>query len=446
MTALVPAVSASFADSGSPGFAGFVRQAQQRGRLVVQPRMGFGDPAVMRDGLAAVRAARATTVGTVTLDSFTRVNRHDRAREALEQNHPLNGYPLVAHGTAVTREMLAGITGPDFPVQMRHGSALPLEIFLSMLAAGIDATEGGPVSYCLPYSRVPLRQAIAEWSTSAQLLADMSCRGRPIHLETFGGCMLGQLCPPSLLVALSVLEALFFTQRGVPSVSLSYAQQTQPAQDLEALRALHRLAAERLPGVDWHLVVYTFMGVYPPETPAATSLLEESVALAVHGGAARLIVKTTAEASRIPTVGENVAALEHAAVTAEGARLAAPPPGDDRGERATPDSGTYQEARALVEATLDLDPDIGEALALAFERGLLDVPYCLHRDNRNTSRSFIDDDGRLRWAEVGRMPIRPTASDSGSRRVGPTELLDMLHHNVRRVAVASGAARPELRS
>src|SRR5207253_1140899 len=54
-------------------FGEFVARAQARGALVVQPRMGFSDPALMRAGLSATKAAAATTVGTLTLDSYTRV-------------------------------------------------------------------------------------------------------------------------------------------------------------------------------------------------------------------------------------------------------------------------------------------------------------------------------------------------------------------------------------
>ena len=36
--------------------------------------------------------------------------------------------------------------------------------------------------------------------------------------------MLGQLCPPSQLVAISVLEALFFHRHGIRSVSVSAFQ------------------------------------------------------------------------------------------------------------------------------------------------------------------------------------------------------------------------------
>ena len=151
-----------------------------------------------------------------------------------------------------------------------------------------------------------------------ELVAD---RGGRAHLETFGGCLLGQLCPPSLLIATSVLEALFFVQHGLRSVSLSYAQQTHPVQDIEALAALDQLATELLPDdVDRHIVLYTYMGVFPRRVAGARSLLADSARIAVLGGAQRLIVKTETEAHRIPTVAENLAALTAAADWAAHAR------------------------------------------------------------------------------------------------------------------------------
>jgi methylaspartate mutase epsilon subunit len=82
---------------------------------------------------------------------------------------------------------------------------------------------------------------VHEWARNSELLVEL-CRanGQEAHLETFGGCMMGQLCPPSLLVALSTLEALFFRQHGLRSISLSYAQQTHAEQDAEAVLAMRR--------------------------------------------------------------------------------------------------------------------------------------------------------------------------------------------------------------
>ncbi|MEU2717346.1 methylaspartate mutase [Streptomyces sp. NPDC007205] len=410
------------AGSGPLGrFSRHIREAHGQGRLVVQPRMGFADLATMREGLLGVRAADATSVGTITLDSYTRVNDHDSARAALRTGAELNGFPLVAHGPGTTRQLLDAVSGDDFPVQVRHGSALPYPLFQAMVAAGVDATEGGPVSYCLPYSRAPISEAVKAWAQCCELIAAQPV---PMHLESFGGCMLGQLCPPSLLVALSVLEALFFREHGLSDISLSYAQQTHPGQDLEAIAALRRLAGERLPQADWHVVLYTFMGVFPRTPVGSYRILEESVRLAVRSGSERLIVKTPAEAHRIPTIAENVDALEFADAIAR----------DEAGRvpdvEAT-DTGIYEEARLLIDSTLELAPTVGESLVRAFARGHLDVPYCLHQDNANRSRAYVDGGGMLRWAEPGRMPLR--VAHGGTRRpVSAKGLLTMLGFNERR--------------
>jgi methylaspartate mutase epsilon subunit len=394
------------AASAGASFGAFVARAHEAGELVVQPRMGMSGPRSMRAGLLATRSASGTTVGTITLDSYTRMGQDDQARSALAAGADLNGYPIVAHHRDTTRAVLSGIAAPDFPVQVRHGSPVPDRIVRALLEVGLHATEGGPVSYCLPYSRVPLQKAVRNWSASTDLLAELGADGPAPHLESFGGSMMGQLCPPGLLLALSVLECLFFRQRGIRCVSLSYTQQTSAEQDREAVLALRRLAGELLPDVRWHVVIYAYMGVYPRTLAGADLLLAEAARLAVRTGAARLIVKTAAESYRIPTIAENVAALESAAAAAAAERRAPvlPPPQD---------TGIYAEARTLVEAVLSLSPDLGRALADAFRLGWLDVPYCLHPDNAGQARSYLDSTGRLQWSALGAMPIRTVVRPSG---------------------------------
>ncbi|MGW1429738.1 methylaspartate mutase [Streptomyces sp. NPDC002431] len=408
-------------------FGRYVAEAQAEGVLVVQPRMGFSDPAAMRAGLLATRQVPTRTAGTLTVDSYTRVGDEPAVLAALRSGVDLNGYPITSYSSQTTEEMLAGIRGPAFPVQVRHGSARPQRIFAALALAGIDATEGGPVSYCLPYGRTPLAESIRNWRESCEFFAQRRGPAFEPHLETFGGCMLGQLCPPGLLVAFSVLEAMFFRQHGIRSLSLSYAQQTHAGQDEQAVRALRRMASELLGDCEWHVVLYTYMGLFPETARGATRLLADSAALAVRSGAARLIVKTEAEAHRIPTVEENVRALTAAAAAARAENAPRPV---TRGDDA--DSPVYREARALVEAVLELDGDIGEALRLAFARGLLDVPYCLHKDNAGRSRSYIDDRGRLQWSEVGAMPITAVAPAGSTARLTAPSLYDSLAHVQRR--------------
>ncbi|MFE4050312.1 methylaspartate mutase [Streptomyces sp. YIM B13518] len=394
-------------------FGRFVAAARARGALVVQPRMGFSGPARMRAGLLATKHAADAVAGTLTIDSYTRVGDEPAVVRALNADVPLNGYPITSYSPHTSHWVLDGIPGPAFPVQVRHGSARPQRIVAALARLGLTATEGGPVSYCLPYGRTPLVDSVRNWQEACEQLAALRAEGAEPHLESFGGCMLGQLCPPGLLVAISALEGVFFHRAGLRSVSLSYTQQTSPEQDRQAVRALRRLAAELLPDTDWHVVVYTYMGVYPRSPHGARALLERSAELAVRAGADRLIVKTSAEAHRIPTVAENVAALRVAARAA--ARAAATAPGSPADALDTADNPVYAEARALVDAVLDLDADPGSALLKAFERGYLDVPFCLHPDNAGRTRSHIDGAGRLTWSDIGALPIGRVAGQRGAR-------------------------------
>ncbi|OZF56623.1 methylaspartate mutase [Rhodococcus sp. 14-2470-1a] len=411
------AAPASTIPTADTGFGAFVARAAASGLLVVQPRMGMSDPGVMRRGLAATKNADGCTVGTVTLDSYTRVGDLDAARLAVLGGEGLNGYPIVTHDDATTRAVLDGIRSPEFPVQVRHGSATPFDIFTALIEAGIDASEGGPVSYCLPYGRVPLETSIDNWARSCARFAESADLGMDPHLETFGGCMLGQLCPPSLLVAISALEAYFFHYHGIRNISASYAQQTDFDQDVEAVTALRRLCGELIPSAAWHVVIYAYMGVYPSTPSGAYSLLGAAARLAKSTGCERLIVKTEAESLRIPTIEENVSALEHAA--AEASRTA-------HGVDLPLESQTYTEARALVTRVLELNDDPGRALLEAFRRGYLDVPYCLHPDNRGLTRSYIDDSGRLHWGALGNLPLGDVTEAGAPRRVTSALLLSSL--------------------
>ncbi|WP_225447789.1 FAD/NAD(P)-binding protein [Streptacidiphilus sp. P02-A3a] len=430
-------------------FQTYVERAAAGGGLVVQPRMGMSDPEEMAAGLRAVAAVRARTAGTITIDSYTRVEDLAGAAAALAAGKPLNGFPIANHDLETTARVIAA-TDHRIPVQVRHGSARPAHIFEAMVAAGLSASEGGPVSYCLPYSRLPLSESVPAWADAARQFAETAAaRGLRAHLETFGGCMLGQMCPPSLLVAISVLEAMFFARCGLTSVSLSYAQQTHAVQDIEALAALHHLAEEYLPaGVARHLVLYSYMGVYPGTEQGAKLLLETSAQIAVRGGASRLIVKTAVEAQRIPTIAENVAALERAATAGMHALT------DDctlPWARQVDYETVYTEASTLIKAVLAGSPDLGLALRKAFADGVLDVPFCLHRDNAGAAQGAIGDDGRLVWAKTGAMPLTAshtgtgTSTGTGTTAVTSARLLGMLRYTAEshdRLTSITGGSTP----
>ncbi|WP_338459959.1 methylaspartate mutase [Pseudomonas sp. TE3-3-F2023] len=411
------------ASTSTSHFQRFIERARERGQLVVQPRMGFADISSMRAGLEAV-ARQPGALGTITLDSYTRVGDYQSALRCLNDGSPLNGFPIVSHPLEALRGMLDGLYGEHFPIQVRHGTAQPQNIFKRMAAVGLDATEGGPVSYCMPYSRLPLLRAVDAWGQSCRALAEGTAHG---HIESFGGCLLGQLCPPSMLLAVGLLEAMFFRQYGIRSVSLSYAQGTCMAQDQGALRALRQLAAHYLGDIHWHVVVYTYMGVFPCTEHGARRLIVDSARLAQATGCERLIVKTVAEARQIPSVRDNLQALDMASSSAAQAPAALDPANQGYYEE------ILMETRQLVDAVLDLHADLGIALLQAFARGLLDIPYCLHSDNAGRATTLIDDHGALRWATLGGLPLaRSHAAGNAERGVRADQLFQMLHYMVNR--------------
>lgn len=399
------------------------------GLLVVQPRMGFETVPAMTEGLIAVRDGVAgACLGTLTIDAYTRVNQPERAAAALARGDRLNGFPITVHGPEVTAEMLAAVARPGFAVQVRHGAAFPQHIFEAAAASGLDSIEGGPVSYNLPYSREPLAATVQAWSVAARFWADHAERiGRTSHIESFAGCMLGQLCRPSLLIALSVLEGRFFRDRGVPALSLSLAQGTHDAQDTGALIAMDRLAKHYLADVQTHMVFYTFMGLFP-ETPwGAEAIIRRSAEIARDGGAARLIVKTAREAVGIPSIKDNIAALNWASAAASPALTAL------SAEAMNWADVLEEEAGRLISAVEGLHDDVGQALIAAFEHGVLDVPHCIHRDNRNEARTGIDPEtGAQIWLSTGQMPLSPVPANGMAHLDGAAGFHHALGHNRRR--------------
>ncbi|KAF2394168.1 methylaspartate mutase [Pseudomonas frederiksbergensis] len=342
---------------------------------VLQPRMGFSCPARMQAGLEATATSRANTVCTITLDAFTRVKDLDAAQRAIDSDSMLNGYPIVNHPAAQTRAMLDEIhTRYRLPVQIRHGSPDPLHIFQRMVEIGSATTEGGPLSYCLPYSRTPLRQAFAHWEKACQVLASGVEHS---HIESFAGCMMGQMCDPAVLIALNILEGLFLRAQGIETLSFSYAQGTSPVQDRAAVTALQQLAAEFFAPGSYHCVGYVFMGFFPRTLGGFCRITGDALGMIRATGVQRVIIKTPVESRRIPRIEENIAALEYAdyCLRTDGVLPDIP---FDRQEYVR----IFNAAKRLIEGTLARDSDLSEAILDAFDSGFLSIPYCLHPDNK----------------------------------------------------------------
>ena len=400
-------------------FSSYIRKSEG---LVIQPRMGFSNISKMSEGLNAVRNVDYSTVGTITVDSYTRLNMFDTIDLMLEKDIELNGYPIVSHSVESTKSIVDKLIENDsFTVQVRHGTALPRRVFETILACGIGATEGGPVSYCLPYGRIPLSEAIKEWGYSCSLASEKEL----FHIESFAGCMLGQLCPPSMSIALNVLECLFFRNSGIKSCSLSFAQGTNLSQDVSAIVAMNYLADKYLYDMSWHIVVYTFMGVFPETHKGCVDLIRDSVKICTLTRSERLIVKTTMEARGIPTIRENIECMNLA--HSEYVLLS----DDDISNYFDVEEyeSILEEANDIIISILNVSADISKALHHGVQKGLLDIPFCMHPDNNNKSNCYIDEAGYLKWNSHGNIAIKNSNSDASKQNnMTSSEFINMLSY------------------
>ncbi|MBM3468359.1 MAG: methylaspartate mutase [Alphaproteobacteria bacterium] len=373
------------------------RFLEARPGLYVQPRMGMASLQEMQEGLKAVKGLNIPAIGTITLDSYTRMGQLEEAQKALQAGLDLNGFPVLSYSSQEIIENLCTVADKDFLIQVRHGTASPVNLFKHLVECTLFLTEGGPVSYCLPYSQLSLKEAIDSWRQACLILGEYPQQS---HLESFAGCLLGQLCHPTILVALGILEALFFQKNGLKDISLSYAQHYNLSQDLAAVAALKRLANIYISHeISWHIVIYTFMGLFPQTVKGYNGIVEESVQLATHAGARRLIVKTQEESTQISTLSANLSALKQAH------ELYNSSPSFEMSEDKEEEELIFEQAKAIIDAVLNLSSEIETSLYKAFQAGYLDVPYCLHPDNRRLASCAIDKEGYMQWISIGKLPI-----------------------------------------
>jgi methylaspartate mutase epsilon subunit len=215
----------------------------------------------MIDLLVGLERQVGPDVLTVTIDSHTRLLQFDAARRALDR-YPerLNGYPPVSHGWRRGRELNEAVRTP---LQVRHGSPDARLLFDVAVPAGITSFEGGGIGCNLPYAKdVPIRDSLEAWRQVDWLAGELTTRG--IDRELFG-TLTAALMPPSVCLALMVLEAIQAATEGVRCISMAYPQGGHLWQDVAALRAIPRLAARYLPdaSVVVHPVLHAFMGVFP---------------------------------------------------------------------------------------------------------------------------------------------------------------------------------------
>lgn len=397
-----------------------------RRRPVVQPRCGVGRHSAM---LALLRSLDHSGAGllTVTIDAHTRLKRFATAARTLEEDPDhLNGYPLVAHGWKRGRELDQSVVAP---LQLRHGSPDPRDLFAVALAAGITSFEGGGVSYNLPYSKdVPLARSLEAWRQVDAVCGRLAEDGVVVDRELFG-TLTGVLMPPSLCLAVAMLEAVAASRQGVRCVSVAYPQGGEAHQDIAALRSIAPLAERYLPAsVQVFAVLHEFMGPFPQAPDVADALIFYGALVGRLGGAAKIVTKTNQEAFGIPDAGANVHGVRTAALACS-ELLDFIELDQDRIEEES--HWIEREVVELVDPVLQ-GKDLATSIEAAFRAGTLDIPFSASIHARSDIIPARDAGGAIRYLFAGRLPFAKPTCRRNDTRLGPipdkgsTRLMDRI--------------------
>ena len=386
--------------AGKPAAVEQLRSAERRGRALVQPRCGVGDHKTMLALLRLLEEQAQPGMLTVTIDSHTRLRQFRTAARTLARRPAdLNGYPLVAHGWRRGRELNEAVRAP---VEVRHGSPDPRELFAVSLAAGFTSFEGGGISYNLPYSKnVPLETSLEAWRQVDAVCGELGRDGVVVDRELFG-TLTAVLMPPAISLAVTLLEGRAAAAEGVSCLSIAYPQSGEVHQDVAALRSIPVLAARYLPpSVEVFPTLHEFMGVFPLDPLGADALILLGGLAAQLGGATKVISKTNQEAYGIPDPQANVHGIRTTALA-----------GSDLFDFIRIDEASVEEEMYWLQREVDeilgpvlARPGLRPAIVESFRDGTLDVPFSASVHARADVVPKRDARGAVRYLNTGALPF-----------------------------------------
>lgn len=383
-----------------------------RGRGIqplLQPRGGVPEAFAQKRLMHALHDAGSDFL-PLTIDSHSRLGHFDVAEALLRRSEAegvplLNGFPLVNHGAAICRDILAEL---DCPISLRHGTPDARVLVEVALAGGVTEIEGGGLTYSLPYSRDSnLSETLYNWAYVDRLCALHSTPERPIHRESFGP-LTATMVPPAMVVAVQILEMLMAAIQGVLSFSVSFGQFGAFEQEAATAMVLRTLGADYCrrfgrSDLQVRLVFHQWMGAFPKDRTKAIGLIAASALTGRAVGADKIVVKTADEAIGLPTVTSNceaVSLVKYLYSIELGQSCAISP--EIEAEREL----VEEEARAIIETVLDLgqgDPIKGCVDAISI--GIIDIPFSPHEKNANRLVTMRDPTGRIRIKDAGRVPV-----------------------------------------
>ena len=345
-----------------------------------------------------------------TIDAYTRQNRYEEGERGIEESKKagrslMNGFPAVNWGVANCRKVVESV---KLPLQARHGTPDARLLSEIIHAGGYTSNEGGGISYNVPYAKaVSIENSLAFWQYADRLVGFYEENGVHLNREPFGP-LTGTLVPPSMAIAVGIIEALLAAEQGVKSITVGYGMCGNMMQDVAAVISLRELTKEYMKTYGYKDVYVTtvfhqWMGGFPPDESRAYGLISLGSTIAALSGATKVIVKTPHEAFGIPTKEANAGGIKATKMVLNLLR----------GQRYPSCDGLKQEVelikaetKCIMNETFRLGSgDLFQGTVKAFEAGVLDIPFAPSKYNAGKVMPARDDNGAIRYLMTGNIPF-----------------------------------------
>ena len=388
--------------------------AKETGNVLLQPYGGVTTLAGQTELIRYVAEEGGADIVPTTVDSQTRNLKYAAAEEALRESERqgaelLNGFPIVNHGVAKTRQLVQAV---DVPVEMRIGTVFPQLAVEVGFAGGMSSVTAGPIYYTAHYSRdTSFPETIANWQYVFRLIGRYAELGVPIGLQIHG---IGTSTPfpNTLLGACCVLETLIAAAQGARSFSLDARLMGNLVQDVAGVRAIREVAEDYVCGrFGYRDAVITidrksWSGRYPADIARAYGIVCYNAMSGMLAGANEFIANSVQEGVGIPLKEANADTLKAIRQVV----------GMMKGQRAALQAEPVEneirlmklEMNAILDAVLEMgDGDPARATELGFRHGLIDIPFAASRQCKNEVMVARDAEGAVRYLDPGKIPVPP---------------------------------------
>jgi methylaspartate mutase epsilon subunit len=335
---------------------------------------------------------------------------YDRSQRAIDRaavtgEQLLNGFPVVNYGLR-SREVFSAV---DIPVHISGN--VDEEAMLSSemaFASGCTCDFAHSLHDLVQHSRdYDLARRIQCDQYISHLAGIYTANGAPIEILTLANYQ--GLIPPSLGMAVAILDLLISAAQGVKYFSLHRCCEGNLVQDVAAFNAYRVVArdyADRF-ALDVDLVTHAWpwMGAWPYEPDQNAGLVAWCASIAMLGGVDWIYLKSTHEGSGIPSAEANISALN----IARQLRRIVPNQGIlQSGEIDLEQHMMELEIRAIVDKALELgDGDPARGLVAAVAAGAIDIPIASWSGVADRVVAARDANGAVRFADPGGIPLPP---------------------------------------